>query len=78
MKKIILTLLAVTLLTACESSLKNVSKGAGNAVLGVSSIEELCLNGVSYYFYFRGNKVGMAVNINKDTLNPELCELKEK
>ena len=75
MKKIIMVLLATTLLTACESSVKNVSKGAGSAVLGVSSIEELCLNGVSYYFYAKGYEGALAVNVNKETLKPELCEI---
>lgn len=74
MKKIILSAIVAISITGCFSSLESVSSKSGVAVRGVSSIESLCLNGVSYYFYFRAGKAAMSVDINKDTLKPETCK----
>lgn len=56
-----------------ESSLKNVSMGY---VDGVSTIQNICLHGVSYYFYSRSGKAGLAVDIDENTNLPRHCELR--
>ena len=40
-------------------------------------MSELCLNGVSYYYYERGYRGALAVRIDRETLQPKLCELGE-
>lgn len=67
------TLLAI-LLSGCKPSMSPVQIDT-NPVRGVDSIETVCLNGVEYYFYAKGHKAGLAVVIDKDTLQPKLCSL---
>lgn len=62
--------LAAIALTGCESSLKEVQTGVH--VRGVNSIEKLCIEGVSYYFYFNS---ALAVAIDEKTLKPQICKL---
>lgn len=40
-------------------------------------ISELCLNGVSYYYYERGYRGALAVRIDRETLKPKPCTLQE-
>lgn len=67
------TLLAI-LLSGCTHELSPVQLDS-NPVRGIDLIETLCLNGVEYYLYTDTNRGGLAVVIDKDTLQPKLCSL---
>jgi hypothetical protein len=70
--KLVVVLSTVMALSGCKGSLDSVNKG--RAIKGVDTIDLVCLNGVSYYVYIKGYRGAMAVKIDKDTLQPVLCE----
>lgn len=67
------TLLAV-LLSGCTPSTASV-KIDTNLDGKKNSIQTICLNGVEYYLYDYVNRGGLAVVIDKNTLQPKLCLL---
>lgn len=72
MKKLIVTLSVLLALTGCESSIERTRMH--ETVKGADSIQVLCLEGVQYYFYHKGNKAGITPAIDKDTLTYKTCE----
>lgn len=70
--KTLTSILLVLSLAGCQSSVSTVDNG--QALRGVDTITELCLDEVAYYFYSRGNKVALAVRINPETLKPATCK----
>lgn len=65
-------IICVIFTTGCTPSFEKTR--LNTTVRGADSIQELCLNGVTYYFYHRGYKGSLAPKFDKNS-KVVLCDL---